>query len=156
MPPGVSGRSLPEPPGGVQEGAECHQRGQGSRCPGQLDLGWGRRSGALPWGPQHRPPPERGMEAVEVVFWVVVSGEALFERGWTGPGAGWRLQSWQTAWGGWRGREREREREREFQLCLQKASLLVIPGFTQRYLFLLFSPPSFSSRLISWPLPSFS
>lgn len=82
------------------------------------------------------------MEAVEVVFWVVVSGEALFERGWTGPSAGWQLQSWQTAWGG-QGRERKGEREREFQLCLQKASRLVIPSFTQRYLFLLFPPGSF-------------
>lgn len=88
------------------------------------------------------------MAAVEVVFWVVVSGEALFETGWTGPGAGWRLQSWQTAWGGW---GKEREREREFQLCLQKTSLLVIPGF----ILVPSQPPPFFFLLAHFLAPAF-
>lgn len=51
------------------------------------------------------------MEVVEVAFGAVVSGQALFETGWSGPGVGWRLQSWQTPW-----KEGEGGREGESQL----------------------------------------
>lgn len=37
------------------------------------------------------------MEAAGVVFGASVSGEAPSGTGWTGPGAGWQPQSWQTA-----------------------------------------------------------
>lgn len=114
MPPGgyqqrESGRSCQESPRDTWEPAECHQRGQGLRCLGQLGSGWGCR-GALPWGPQHMPLPGRGMEAAEVAFGAVVSGQALFERGWSGPGAGWQLRSWQTPW-----RRRGRKERGEIQ-----------------------------------------
>jgi hypothetical protein len=46
-----------------------------------------------------------------VAFGTVVSEQALFETGWSEPGAGWRLQSWQTPWRG-RGGAREIGRER--------------------------------------------
>lgn len=39
------------------------------------------------------------MEVAGVLFGVKVSGEEPPGTGWTGPGAGWRPQSWQTACG---------------------------------------------------------
>lgn len=80
------------------------------------------------------------MEVVGVVFEAMVSVEAPPGKGWTGPGAGWQPQSWQTACG---------------EMAISWVTVTVSSSFISEVI-CPFSPSSFFfSELVSLPLVHF-